>query len=81
MLLFKVDTGADFTAMSESALVTTVGLGDTENSALRLLQQKASRLFPMYCIVFTIINRTQHHYTCVLLVTAIACGVKNFLLV
>ena len=44
-----------------------LGLGDIENSALQLLQQKASQLLPIYCIVFTAINRAQHHYTCVLL--------------
>ena len=58
-----------------------VELGDIENSALRLLQQKASQLLPIYCNVFTIINRAQHHYTCVLLVTAVVSGMKTFLLV
>ena len=56
-----------------------LGLGDIDNSALRLLKQKASRLLPIYCIVFTIINRALHHYTRGLLVTAIASGMKTYL--
>ena len=62
-------------------LFQSIELGDIENSALRLLQRKASRLLPIYCIVFTIINRAEHHYTCMLIVTAIASGMKIFLLV
>ena len=36
-----------------------VGLGNIENSALQLLQQKESQLLPIYCNVSTIINRAQ----------------------
>ena len=70
-----------YTSMRKCTQVYTIGLGDIENSTLRLLQQKTSRLLLIYCIMFTIINRAQHHYTRVLLVNAIASGMKTFLLV